>query len=144
MLRNIHPYFVFDGNASEAIDFYSKVLNAKVLDITRFKDMPEDPDFIIAEDVKELVLNASIELPNGDIFMFSDNMPGMPFVIGNQVTIALVYDEVEETRRVFELLSKEGTIEMELQETFWSPLYGNVTDKYGNQWQIDTEITVEE
>lgn len=37
------------------------------------------------------------------------------------------------------MLKENGHIEMELQETFWSPLYGNVTDKYGVQWQLSTE-----
>ncbi len=138
MLRNTHPYFVLNGNASEAIDFYSTVLDAKVLDITRFGDMPEDPDFEVSEEVKQLVMNASIELPNGDVFMFSDTMPGMPFALGDQLTLALVFDTVEETRRVFEQLAEGGQVTMELQETFWSPLYGNVTDQFGNQWQVDT------
>lgn len=47
---------------------------------------------------------------------------------------------MEETRAVFEKLSEGGQVDMPLQETFWSLLYGNVNDKYGNQWQLDTEI----
>lgn len=27
---------------------------------------------------------------------------------------------------------------MPLQETFWSPLYGQVTDKFGVTWQVST------
>ncbi|MFE4100231.1 VOC family protein, partial [Priestia sp. YIM B13484] len=29
---------------------------------------------------------------------------------------------------------------MPLQETFWSPSYGQVTDKFGVTWQISTQI----
>ena len=84
MLKDSYPYFIFDGNAAEAIEFYSSILNAKVLDITRFKDMPEDPGFIVTDEVKDLVMNASMQLPNGGMYMFSDNIPDMPFQIGNQ------------------------------------------------------------
>jgi PhnB protein len=140
MLKNSYPYFVFDGNAAEAIEFYSDILDAKVLDITFFRDMPEESDFEMSDAVKNLVMNATIRLPNSDVFMFSDNLPEMPFTVGNQITTALIFDNADESRDVFEKLSVGGTVEMELQETFWSPLYGSLTDKFGNQWQIDTEM----
>lgn len=41
MLIQSYPYFVFDGNAAEAIEFYAQVLNAKVLNISYFRDMLE-------------------------------------------------------------------------------------------------------
>jgi PhnB protein len=28
---------------------------------------------------------------------------------------------------------------MPLQETFWSPAYGQITDKFGIEWQVSTE-----
>ena len=140
MLIDSYPYFVFDGNAAEAIVFYKTILNAKNIDITYFRDLPEDPDFIIPDKAKDLVMNASFELPNGGLFMFSDNFPGMPFSIGEQISTTLIFDNEEETRHVFKQLSEDGNILMELQETFWSPLYGNVIDRYGNQWQVSTEL----
>lgn len=140
MLIDSYPYFVFDGNAAEAIVFYKTILNAKNIDITYFRDLPEDPDFIIPDEAKDLVMNASFELPNGGLFMFSDNFPGMPFSIGEQISTTLIFDNEEETRHVFKQLSEDGNILMELQETFWSPLYGNVIDRYGNQWQVSTEL----
>lgn len=140
MLIDSYPYFVFDGNAAEAIVFYKTILNAKNIDITYFRDLPEDPDFIIPDEAKDLVMNASFELPNGGLFMFSDNFPGMPFSIGEQISTTLIFDNEEETRHVFNQLSDDGNILMELQETFWSPLYGNVIDRYGNQWQVSTEL----
>ncbi|MEY8292177.1 VOC family protein [Carnobacteriaceae bacterium 52-44] len=140
MLIDSYPYFIFDGNAAEAIVFYKTILNAKNIDITYFRDLPEDPDFIIPDEAKDLVMNASFELPNGGLFMFSDNFPGMPFSIGEQISTTLIFDNEEETRHVFKQLSEDGNILMELQETFWSPLYGNVIDRYGNQWQVSTEL----
>ena len=52
--------------------------------------------------------------------------------------MTLLYEDSEETRAVFDKLKVDGKIEMELQETFWSPLYGNLFDKYGIQWQVST------
>lgn len=62
----------------------------------------------------------------------------MPLITGNNVSLTVVTKDIGKTRRYFELLSKDGEIGMELQETFWSPLYGNLTDKYGIEWQFST------
>lgn len=84
-------------------------------------------------------MNASIELPNESYMMFSDNYPGTPYTVGNNVSLTLIYKNPEETRAAFDKLKEGGNIEMELQKTFWSPLYGNVIDKFGIQWQVSTE-----
>lgn len=142
MLLQTFPYFIFDGNAAEAMDFYAEVFDAKILDVMRFRDLPEDPgqpDQTVPEAAEDLIMNGTIQLPNGVHLMFSDNYPGMPFTIGNQITTMVSFDDPEHTRRVFNRLKEGGAVAMELQTTFWSPLYGNVTDKFGNQWQVDTE-----
>lgn len=72
--------------------------------------------------------------------MFSDIFPGMPFTLGNNITLAYVENEEEKLRTAFNRLSDGGTIVMELQETFWSKLYGQVTDKFGIQWQFNLGI----
>ncbi|MDD9793560.1 VOC family protein, partial [Priestia megaterium] len=60
--------------------------------------------------------------------------------IGSQVTIAITIGSVEKSKEVLEKLKEGGEIEMTLQETFWSPSYGQVTDKFGVTWQISTHI----
>lgn len=124
MLIDSYPYFVFDGNAAEAITYYKTVFNAKNVNITYFRDLPKDPNFNVPDEAKDLIMNASFELPYGGIFMFSDNFPGMSFSIGEQISTALVFDNEEETRKTFNQLSDNG----------------NVIDKYGNQWQVSTKM----
>jgi PhnB protein len=38
---------------------------------------------------------------------------------------------------VYNRLKEGGTVDMELQETFWAKLYGRVTDKFGVIWQLN-------
>lgn len=140
MLLDAYPYLIFDGEAEVAFEFYADVLQAEKQGVSKFKDMilgPDDPP--IPEEAEERVMNASLQLPNGSYLMFSDTFPGMPYQKGNNVSITLVYDTIEETKLVFDKLSEGGTINMELQETFWSPLYGNLTDKFGVEWQLSTD-----
>lgn len=72
--------------------------------------------------------------------MFSDTFPGQPFEQGNNVTLALLSDKQDELKEWFEKLKDGGIVEMELQETFWSKLYGRVTDKFGIHWQLSHEV----
>jgi PhnB protein len=55
------------------------------------------------------------------------------------VSIAVFVSDPDKAREVFGKLQDGGQVVMPLQETFWSPLYGQVTDKYGVTWQISSE-----
>ncbi|KAF0197168.1 MAG: hypothetical protein FD169_527 [Bacillota bacterium] len=69
--------------------------------------------------------------------MFSDAFPGMPFTVGNNISLSFVSDNSDEIRTVFNTLSESGTVDKELQETFWSKCYGSYTDKFGITWQLN-------
>lgn len=139
MLIDSYPYLVFEGNAEEALQFYARILDADILSISKFSDMPDNPDQDpIPESAKNLVMNANLQLPNGSYLMFSDTFPGMPYTSGNNLAITLIFDNGEETRDVFDKLKENGQVKMELQETFWSPLYGQVRDQYGVEWMVST------
>lgn len=137
MIVAVNPYVVTNGNGQEAVKFYEKALNAEVISMQTFGDMPEDPNHPIPSEAKDRVMNAQFKV--GDtIMMLSDTFPGMPYNLGSQVNIAIHIDTVEDAKKVFEKLSEGGKVGMPLQETFWSPSYGQVTDKYGVEWQIST------
>ena len=39
-------------------------------------------------------------------------------------------------RRTFDALAEGGQVTMPLGKTFWSPLFGMVTDRYGVGWMV--------
>ncbi|MFD2618414.1 MULTISPECIES: VOC family protein [Terrilactibacillus] len=137
MTLKLIPYLVMNGNASEAIDFYKKALNAEVLFTQSFGEMPEIPEYPIPEDAKNRISHASIKVGETEL-MFSDTFPGQPITSGNQVTICISTDDAEKSRQIFETLKQDGEVTMELQETFFSPAYGGVIDKFGVSFQIFT------
>ncbi|WP_373470866.1 VOC family protein [Carnobacterium alterfunditum] len=143
MLIDSYPYLTFNGNAEEALNFYAAVLKADILDISKFKDMPPHPDNpVLSDEVQNMLMNATLQLTNGSYLMFSDNPfeGGQGYKQGNNVSVTLVYETAEETREVFDQLKVNGKIVMPLEETFWSPLYGNVIDQFGIEWQISTFV----
>lgn len=49
-------------------------------------------------------------------------------------SIALIINDPEKTKEVFNELEQDGTVTMLLQETFRRPAYGLVRDKFGVSW----------
>ncbi|MBD0382686.1 VOC family protein [Paenibacillus sedimenti] len=138
MSVRLTPYLMMNGNAKEAIEFYEKALDAQVLFMQTFGEMPENPEFPLPDAAKNLIAHAMLKVGDAD-FMFSDNFPGQPHSIGNQVTICISTDDATKSKKMFEALQQGGEVNMPLQETFFSPLYGVVTDKFGVPFQIYTE-----
>lgn len=139
MILGINPYLIFDGNGQEAITFYEEAVKAKVLHIQTFGEMPENPDYPIPDEAKNRVLHAHLKIADSDL-MISDTFPGQPYQLGSQVTISITTTDIEVTKKIFGKLEEGGQVSMPLQETFWSPSYGTVTDKFGITWHVSTYI----
>lgn len=134
----IGPYINFPGNCREAVMFYVEVFKTAEPEIMTFGEMPVDPNFPMTDNIRDLVANAQMDI-RGNMIMFSDVPPGMSFIKGNNITLIVTDHDVEEIKRLFGLLSKGGSVEMLLQETFWSKAYGSLTDKFGIGWQFSAE-----
>jgi len=138
MILGINPYLVLNGDGQEAVKFYENALDAKVVSVAAFGDMPANPEFPIPEEAKNRIMHAHLKINNTDL-MISDTFPGQPKeTAGSQVSIAVSIENVEKSKEVFEKLQDGGHIIMPLQETFWSPSYGQLTDKFGITWQVTT------
>ncbi|EGG32730.1 VOC family protein [Paenibacillus sp. HGF5] len=138
MALRMNPYLVMDGNAKEAIQFYEKALDAQVIMVQTFGEMPANPDFPLPESARDRISHALLKVGETDL-MFSDTFPGQPVQSSNQVQICIMTDQAEQAKRIYEALREGGQVVMPLQETFWSPAYGIVADKYGVNWNISTE-----
>lgn len=128
------PYLTFNGNCEEAVTFYHSILGGES-ELLHFGDAPPNPAFPVPDHVKNLVMHAELRKDN-HIIRFSDTFPKLPYSVGNNISFSLEFDSKEETKTMFEALSEGGTIEMELQETFFSPLFSKFTDKFGVIWMV--------
>ncbi|WP_276352615.1 VOC family protein [Cohnella caldifontis] len=138
MAIRLSPYLVTNGNGQEAVKWYEEALSAKVISLQTFGEMPGDPDHPVPEEAKDRVLHAALQVGE-TVLMLSDTFPGNPHQVGNHVAIAVVVDDAAQAKTIFDKLAQGGNVEMPLQETFWSPAFGMVTDKFGVSFQISTE-----
>jgi PhnB protein len=134
----VQVYINFNGNCREAVEFYAKVFGTEAPEIMTFGETPPDPNFHLPEEAKNLVMHTRLNIL-GDTVMFSDIFPGMPFVEGNNISLSIVIKDMDQLKSFFHQLKEGGKIGMELQETFWSKLYGSVKDKFGIEWQFNLE-----
>jgi PhnB protein len=138
MITGIVPYLVTNGNGQEAVKFYQHALGAEVISLQTFGEMPPNPEYPLPEEAKDRVMNAQLKIGTASL-MLSDTFPGHPYQLGSQVTIAILIDDASEAKEIFDQLQDGGKVTMPLQETFWSPAYGQVTDRFGVEWQVSTE-----
>lgn len=137
-MMTVNVYLTFEGNCREAVEFYAHVFGTDKPEIMSFGDAPPDPDFTLPKEAENLVMHARLQIAGSNV-MFSDVFPGTNFVKGNNISLAVVDKSEDELKSIFHKLKEDGKVNMELQETFWSKLYGQVTDKFGVEWQLNLD-----
>lgn len=131
-MQAIVPYMTFNGNAKEALAFYAKAFDGKVLFQQTFGESPMDsrPDY------KDKIMHATFQA--GDLtFMVSDCMPDQPVGGGTNTSLSMNFDTVDAIDKTFAALSEGATITMPLQDTFWGAKFGMLVDKYGINWMFN-------
>lgn len=128
-------YLTFNGNCREAVEFYAEVFETEKPHVMTFGEKSPNPEYPLPEEAKNLIMHSRLVI-EGSTVMFSDTFPGSSFTIGNNISLAYHCLEAEKLQKVYEKLKEDGSVKMELQETFWSKLYGQVTDKFGVIWQL--------
>ena len=131
----LEMFINFDGNCREAVQFYAKVFQAEVGNLMTYADAPPDPAHPLAEADRDRIMYAGIPI-GGMTVMFMDTPSDSPPVIGNNINPTISLDDKDEITRLFTELKDGGEVWMDLQQTFFSPWYGCVRDKYGIVWQI--------
>ena len=136
----VTAYVNFQGNCRQALEFYQEVFETEKAEVMTFGEMPPDPNFPLTEGTKDLVAHANFKINDG-IIMFSDVTPDMPFKAGNNISLMVSGKDIADKLTLYFNRIKDagGTVVMELQEMFWSKLYGSVTDKFGITWQFNLD-----
>lgn len=134
-MTTLDPYLIFDGNCEEAFNFYKSVFGVEFEMISKFKDMPGDQ--CPAGDENKIMHVSMAIGDKGNRLMGSDTGSGMGGVsFGNNFSISISSGTEEETKKLFDGLSAGGNITMPLGPTFWAPLFGMLTDKFGVNWMV--------
>jgi PhnB protein len=132
----VQPYVCFEGRCEEAIEFYKKALGAEVVFQMRFKEMPgPHPPGAIPPGAEDKIMHASLKIGEASLLMSDGRVTGKPDFQG--VSLALQVRDAAQAERAFAGLADGGQVQMSLTETFWSPRFGIVADRFGVSWMVN-------
>jgi len=131
----IQPYLFFDGRCDEALAFYQKALGAKVEMLMRFKENPSPAANPPGSDDK--VMHSCIRIGDAAVMASDGNCAGKPSFQG--FSLSLTAKDVPEARRLFAALGEGGQVQMPFAQTFFSPGFGMVADRFGVSWMVLAE-----
>ena len=131
----VNNYLFFSGRCDEALAFYQQHLGAEINFLMRFNESPDPlPEGMLQSGFENKVMHADFSLGNVSV-MASDGCNDVDKFSGFR--LALNVPCAEEAQRIFNALaSNGGKVDMPLMKTFWSPLYGQVTDQFGVGWMV--------
>jgi PhnB protein len=128
----VQPYLFFEGRCEEAAKFYEGALRAKIEALMRFQDSP-DPGMCPPSDGNK-IMHMSLRIGDQTIMASDGRCEGGPTFQG--FALSLKVTDKSEADRLFGALSDGGQVQMPLTETFFSPRFGMVADRFGVSWMI--------
>lgn len=131
----VNNYLFFSGRCDAALAFYQQHLSADIKFLIRFNESPDPmPEGMLQAGFENKVMHAEFSIGSVRV-MASDGCNDVEKFSGFR--IALNVPDEDEARRIFAALaSNGGKVDMPLMKTFWSPLYGQVTDQFGVGWMV--------
>jgi PhnB protein len=138
----VQPYLFYEGRCQEALDFYKKAIGAEVVFLMQYKDAPPsgNPDQCGGGESKapqmppDAVMHCTVQVGSSQFMASDGSCSGKPNFQG--VSLSLTCDSPEQAEKLFASLGVGGQVQMPLTQTFFSPRFGMVADKFGVSWMI--------
>jgi PhnB protein len=122
----------FHGNCAEAFELYKKVFGAKNSFAMKFGDAPAGSP--VPPGWKDKIMHTSIPLGGG--MLMGCDAPGERATPLSGFQISIQSKDESEVKRIYEALKEGGSVQMPMAPTFWSPMFGMCTDKFGVAWMV--------
>jgi len=128
----VQPYLFFDGRCDDALEFYKKVLGAKVEVLMRYKDSPDKSMCVPANENK--VMHSSFKIGESAVMASDGRNTGNPKFDGFALSLDAKTDA--EAQTMFKALSDGGEVAMPMGPTFFATSFGMVRDRFGVHWMV--------
>ncbi len=133
----LNVYLHFNGNCAAAFAYYKEIFGGEYTTYMTYGEAPGAQPMSDADKARIL----HVALPLGLNVLMGSDMPGsMPrATIGDNFSLSYTAATQEEASRIFAALSAGGKVNMPMQQTFWSPWFGMLTDRFGIMWMVAAE-----
>ena len=126
-------YLSFNGDCEAAFRFYEDRLGATNVSMFPYANSPMARD--VPPEWATKIMHGSITL-GGTTLSGADSPPGQ-YQPPQGFRLFLEPEDPAECERLFNALAENATIEMPLQQTFWTLSFGVLTDQFGIPWTIN-------
>ena len=128
----------FQGQCREAFEFYAKVLGGKITAAMPYGDGP--PEMTPDPKYKDWLMHCWLEVGDQALMGADMDVQWAPNIDKpkNGFDVTLHTGDAAEARRWYDELAEGGRQAMPFAETFWSPGFGSLVDKFGVPWMVNT------
>lgn len=132
MKSGLYPYLSFNGNCREAMLFYQHCLGGRL----RFQSIGESLSTAkMPGKMRDCVLHCTLT-NDSVVLMGTDIVMDDGLIRGNAASMMLHCNTEKELRNRFKKLAVGGRAIQPPVRTFEGALFGNLTDKFGNNWLL--------
>jgi PhnB protein len=129
----IIPYFMFNGNCEEALNFYRSILGGEIQNLKHY----DEPSMNAPTDYKDKILHAHLVFDGAALYA-SDTFPGKPtHGTSGDISLSLMLGDLDFARKAFAALAEGGRVNFPFDKQFWGDYHGSLTDKYGFNWNVN-------
>ncbi|WP_230149586.1 VOC family protein [Pedobacter sp. Bi27] len=132
-MASINSYLTFNGNCREAMTFYQGCLGGELT----FETIGESVIVDKMPNIMKRSIMHAVLAKDDLVIMATDMVEERGLIKGNSISMMLNCNSEEEARAFYRKLSAGGKASHPLQETFWGALFGDLTDRFGNNWLIN-------
>ncbi|MGQ7857684.1 VOC family protein [Pedobacter sp. WC2501] len=132
-MASINSYLTFNGNCREAMTFYQKCLGGELTFETIGESVIVDK---MPNSMKRSIMHAVLT-KDDLVIMATDMVEERGLVKGNSVSMMLNCNSEQEAQAFYDKLSAGGKASHPIQSTFWGTIFGDLTDRFGNNWLIN-------
>lgn len=134
----VQVYLFFGGRCEEALAFYQQAIGAQIEPSMRFSDSPDPcPAGMLADGFENKIMHASFRIGQTQVMASDGCRPEDGHSSG--FSLVLTVPTVADVDKAFDALAQGGKVNMPPCQTFFSPRYGMLQDRFGVNWMIMVE-----
>ena len=130
------PYaFLSNGTCREAFTRYQEIFGGELV-LLPMSDVPPG-EMDVTPEQADLIMHAALMSP-GNLLMGSDDPTGDGGPMKG-IGVSWTTPSIAEAERVFAALADGGEVTMPLGPSFFAPVFGACTDRFGVPWMVNAE-----
>ena len=142
-MARVSTYLNFMGTTEEAFSHYANVFGTEAKMLQRFSEVNIPEHKNLTPEERNGIMHIELPILAGHSIMATDMIASMGHSceVGNNTSISLEFDSVDEARQIYERLAEGSTDCMPIQEMPWGAYWGVALDRFGIRWMFSAPIT---